>query len=325
MTPAAGGSAAALRAPAVSAFEDLRAQALPGLLAPVKTLPPILFYDAHGARLFEAICETPEYYVTRTETAILEAFAPEIASLAGKSVALIEYGSGAGVKVRHLLDALEHPAAYVPVDISEAQLLSVAAERKAQYPQIRVIPLCRDYSRPFDVDDLPTDARRLAFFPGSSIGNFHPTEAAAFLHRVRRVIGPRGAMVLGVDRRKDERVLHAAYNDAGGVTAAFNLNVLERLNHELDADFDLTQFRHKAFFNQGLGRIEMHLQSLRTQYVTVDGVRIRFAEGETILTECSYKYDRRRLDAVVNAAGFSVAHLWTDERDWFWVVFLEPS
>ncbi|MEA3246777.1 MAG: L-histidine N(alpha)-methyltransferase [Gemmatimonadota bacterium] len=305
-----------------AARNAVRAQALTGLLAEPKTLPASLFYDAAGARLFERICELPEYYPTRTEIAILERHAGEIAALAGGRVALIEYGSGAGVKVRHLLDHLREPSAYVPVDISREQLVAVAAERSRQYPHLPVRPVCADYTVPFDLPALPKDARRVAFFPGSTIGNFHPTEAAAFLRRVRHAVGPGGALILGVDRRKDPAVLHAAYNDAAGVTAEFNLNVLRRLNREAGASFDVASFRHVAFFNDAASRIEMHLESARDQEVCVGGVPVTFTCGETIHTECSYKYDRERLEALVGAAGFTVERLWTDPADWFWVAFL---
>ncbi|MFI5310383.1 MAG: L-histidine N(alpha)-methyltransferase [Gemmatimonadales bacterium] len=298
---------------------------LGGLIAEVKTLPPSLFYDAAGAQLFEAICELPEYYVTRTETAILAAHAPEIAALAGPNCALVEYGSGAGIKVRYLLDHLRSPAAYVPVDISREQLARVAAERGEQYPRLRVRPVCADYSRPLVLPRLGGDVRRVAFFPGSTIGNFHPTEAAAFLRRVRNTVGPEGALILGVDRRKDPGVLHAAYNDTAGVTAAFNLNLLERINRELDATFDVPAFRHLAFFDDEASRIEMHLESRVAQRAWVDGVPVSFLAGETIHTECSYKYDRERVDALVRAAGFEVVRLWTDARNWFWVAFLVPA
>ena len=296
-----------------------------GLSSSVKSLSPSLFYDAAGARLFEMICQLPEYYVTRTETAILTERARAAAELAGPNVALIEYGSGAGVKARLLLDALERPAMYVPVDVSSEQLRAVAAERSAQYPHIPVRPICADYSHPFELASLPPEGRRVAFFPGSTIGNFHPAEAAAFLTRVRHAVGPHGALILGVDRRKDAGVLHAAYNDAAGVTAAFNLNVLARLNRECDATFDLAAFRHVAFFNDRESRIEMHLESLVRQEACVGDVRLAFEAGETIHTECSYKYDRRRFDALVGAGGFRTDALWTDAREWFWVAVLTPA
>jgi dimethylhistidine N-methyltransferase len=303
----------------------LRDDVLPGLLGTPKTLPAKLFYDAEGARLFERICTLDEYYLTRAELEILETHVGEIAELAGPRCALVEYGSGAGVKVRLLLEALADPVAYVPIDISREQLARVARELAGQFPRVAVRPLCADYTRRLRLAALPHDARRLAFFPGSTIGNFHPAEAAAFLRRVRRAVGPDGALLLGVDRRKDARVLHAAYNDRAGVTAAFNLNVLARLNRELDANFDLSHFRHVAFFDPATSRIEMHLESLEAQIVRVAGEAVLFERGETIWTESSYKYDRARLDCLAAASGFSVTRLWTDAREQFWVGLLRPT
>jgi len=303
----------------------IRDAVLRGLTAPVKTLPASLFYDADGARLFEAICDTPEYYVTRTELQILAEHAHDIAAATGPHAAVIELGSGAGTKVRLLLDALRDPTAYVPVDISSEQLARMAAERQAEYPNIPVYPVCADYSAAFSLPTLPSGARRVAFFPGSTIGNFHPTEATAFLRRLRRMIGPTGAIILGVDRRKDPGVLHAAYNDAAGITAAFNLNVLRRINRELGAAFNPSRFAHRAHFCDATSRIEMHLVARATHSVVVSGVTIQFTAGETIHTECSYKYDAERLDRVVQGAGLRVRRRWTDLRDWFWVVLLEPD
>jgi L-histidine Nalpha-methyltransferase len=314
----------ALARPAL-ATPALRREVLRGLEGIPKTLPPKLFYDAHGARLFEQICTLDEYYLTRAELAILERCAGEIAELAGPRCTLVEYGSGAGLKVRLLLEALESPVAYVPIDISREQLARVGRELAACYPRIAVRPLSADYTGRISLPPIPNSARRLAFFPGSTIGNFHPAEATAFLRRVRRVVGPAGALVLGVDRRKDASVLHAAYNDRAGVTAAFNLNVLARLNRELGADFDLACFRHVAFFDSAASRIEMHLESTARQTVRVAGVAIDLERGETIWTESSYKYDRARLDRVVSAAGFAVTRLWADTSEQFWVAFLTPA
>jgi L-histidine Nalpha-methyltransferase len=296
-----------------------------GLGASPKVLPPKLFYDATGAALFERICTLPEYYLTRTELGILRANIGEIAALAGPRCALVEYGSGAGVKIRLLLDALRAPVAYVPIDISQEQLATVAANLAREYPQLAVRPVWADYTAPLRLPALPADARRLAFFPGSTIGNFHPTEAAAFLGRVRRTVGSDGALLLGVDRRKSARVLRAAYDDAAGVTAAFNLNMLARINRELGADFDLTRFRHRARWNDEASRIEMHLESRSAQTVHVGDREFRFARGETIWTESSYKYDGERLEALVSAAGFEIERLWTDEREWFWVAMLKVA
>jgi dimethylhistidine N-methyltransferase len=296
------------------------------LALPQKTLPPKLFYDAVGAALFERICELDEYYLTRAELSILRERVGEIAAEMGPRAALVEYGSGAGVKERVLLDAMDAAgtpfAAYVPLDISREQLVRVVGELSGAYPHVPVLPVCADYTAPLTIPDLPQRARRVAFFPGSTIGNFHPTEAAAFLRRVRRVIGRDGALLLGVDRRKDPRVLHAAYDDRQGVTAAFNLNLLHRLNRELHADFDLAAFRHRAVWNDRASRVEMHLESLASQTVHVAGEPFTFAPGETIWTESSYKYDRPRLDRLVAEGGFRVARLWTDEGARFWVALL---
>jgi len=293
-----------------------------GLTASPKTLPPKLFYDEEGARLFERICMLDEYYLTRTELSILRRSVGEISEFVGPRAALIEYGSGAGVKIRLLLDALRHPAAYVPIDISHEQLARVSSELAGDYPSVAIRPLCADYTLPLSVPHLPEHDRRLAFFPGSTIGNFHPAEAAAFLRRVRRAVGPGGMLLLGVDRRKDAATLDAAYDDREGVTAAFNLNVLRRINRELNADFDLRRFRHHAFFNETAGRVEMHLEATVAHEVDVGGTRIAFSRGETIWTESSYKYDRDQLATVTNAAGFTIERLWTDADDRFWVALL---
>jgi L-histidine Nalpha-methyltransferase len=300
----------------------LRDEVLRGLGAARKTLPYKLLYDAKGARLFEQICEQPEYYLTRAELEILRERSSEIARLSGPRVALVEYGSGAGRKVRLLLDALDRPAAYVPVDISREQLSTVAHALQEDYPEILVKPVWADYTRRFRLPHLPAGSSRVAFFPGSTIGNFHPTEAAAFLRSLRSVIGYDGALVLGVDRVKDPAVLTAAYNDAAGVTARFNLNLLDRLNRDLDADFELSRFRHRAEFNVAASRIEMHLESTCDQMVSVAGQMIAFKRGETIHTESSYKYSAASLERLTTDAGFDVDHLWTDTGGRFWVAFL---
>ena len=313
------------RAQHLTSLRGERAEIVHGLLADRKTLPPKLFYDAAGAVLFELICEQPEYYPTRAELAILERHARDIGALAGPRCALVEYGSGAGMKVRLLLDALDQPAAYVPIDISREQLARVARELAEEYPAVRIVPIAADYTTHIELPPLPSAARRVAFFPGSTIGNFHPTEAAAFLTRIRRTLGSRGALVLGVDRRKDAAVLDAAYDDAAGVTAAFNRNILARLNREHDATFDLARFAHRAFFDPIASRVEMHLVSLSEQTVRVAGIPVHFARGESIWTESSYKYDEERLDELVTSAGFRVRRRWTDDGHRFWVLFLESA
>ncbi len=302
--------------------EAIRNEVRRGLRGEPKTLPPKLFYDAAGASLFEDICELDEYYLTRTELTILRDCVGSIAKLTGPDAALVEYGSGAGVKVRLLLDTLERPSAYVPIDISWEQLESVSHRLAGQYPALDIYPVCADFTAPLRLPALPRVARRVAFFPGSTIGNFHPAEAAAFLHRVRRTVGPSGAMILGVDRRKDARTLESAYDDARGVTAAFNLNLLTRLNREMAGSFDLSLFHHRAVWNDAASRIEMHLESRVAQTVMVAGEPFEFGAGETIWTECSYKYDIPRLEQLVSSAGFTLDRLWTDHDERFWIAYL---
>ena len=306
-----------------SANAALRDEVLAGLRAAQKTLPPKLFYDERGAELFEQICDLPEYYLTRSELEILKSHAGDIAALAGTRCAVIEYGSGAGIKVRLILDALESPVAYVPVDISRSQLIEVASDISAEYRRLAVTPVCADYTARFELPDiLPREIKRLAFFPGSTIGNFHPDEAVEFLKKIRQLVGDNGAMVLGVDRRKETAKLDAAYNDSAGLTAEFNLNMLRRLNRDLRAEFDPDAFEHRAFFNEDASRIEMHLRSVREQIVCVAGEAIHFGEGETIWTESSYKYSREALDELLDAAGFRVERIWTDANENFWVAYL---
>ena len=296
---------------------------LSGLRSNPKTLPPKLFYDARGAALFEQICDLPEYYLTRSELTILRACVDDLAGRAGPDCAVIEYGSGAGIKVRLLLDALQSPRAYVPVDISREQLQDVAYDLSEEYPQITVAPVCADYTQRFELPDLPHAARRrVAFFPGSTIGNFHPAEAAAFLSRVRQLVGQGGALILGVDRVKSTRVLDAAYNDSSGITAEFNRNILDRINRETGADFNVLSFEHVAFFNREASRIEMHLRARSPQLVHIGGETISFAAGETIWTESSYKYDEGRLARLASSAGFQIEKLWTDELEQFWVAWM---
>jgi len=304
---------------------SLRREVLDGLSATPKTLPASLFYDARGAALFEEITQLPEYYLTRSEHEILEKHAANLANLVGPNAALIEFGSGAAIKVRYLLSALTSAAAYVPMDVSREQLYEVAAERSLEFPDVPIMPVWADYHEPFTLPDLDPDVRRVGFFPGSTIGNMEPEQAGDFLSRICETIGDTGGLILGVDRRKDPRILHAAYNDKAGVTAEFNLNVLSHLNREYDATFSKSAFRHRAFFNDSASRIEMHLEAVTAQHVRVAGQSVNFAVGETVRTEYSYKYDRKMLDAVVGAGGFKVVELFTDQRQWFWLAWLEPK
>jgi L-histidine Nalpha-methyltransferase len=303
--------------------ESFRDAVLAGLGRRQKALPCRYLYDARGAALFDAICELPEYYLTRTERAILQEYAGEIASLAGLRAQLVEFGSGAIRKVRILLRALEKPAAYVAIDISREQLRAAADELAAAFPGLDIMAVCADYTRPLDPEALPAaPGRRLGFFPGSTIGNFTPAEAVEFLAGSRRVLGPDGAMLVGVDLAKDRARLDAAYNDAQGVTAAFNLNLLLRINRELGADFDLDRFAHDAFYNEAAGRIEIYIKSLADQIVTVAGRAIRFAAGERIHTEDSCKYTIDGFRRLAARAGFRPVRTWTDKDRLFSVHFL---
>lgn len=309
----------------VSQSHPLRSTILAGLRSTQKSLPATLFYDERGAALFEQICTLPEYYLTGTEKVLLREHAAALAALMGPRIALIELGSGAATKVRPLLAALRDPVAYIPVDVAREQLMDVAAERAREFPGLTVMPVYADYVTGVPLPTLPADARRVAFFPGSTIGNLLPHEASDFLRSLRELVGSSGGMVLGVDRRKETAVLHAAYNDAQGVTAEFNLNMLEHLNRECGADFDLSAYRHHAFFNEAESRIEMHLVAVVSNTVRIFGDEIHVAEGETIRTEVSYKYDRALLDRVTRDGGWTVTELFTDEQDRFWVVWLRPA
>jgi len=299
--------------------DDFRAAVLAGLRAPRKTLPCKFFYDAEGSRLFDRICELPEYYPTRTENGILRRHAADIARLVGPAARLVEFGSGAGEKIRLLLSALSRPVAYVPVDISRRHLLAAASSLARDFPGLAIAPVCADYTQPFDLPDL-TRARpeaTVGFFPGSTIGNFTDDEARAFLAGAREQLGADSWMIVGVDLRKDEDILLRAYDDAAGVTAAFNLNLLRRINRELGGHFDLDQFAHEARWNDALGRIEMHLVSRRAQTVEIGLDRCFFAAGESIHTENSHKYTLDGFAALAGDAGYETVAVWTDPAGLF--------
>lgn len=290
----------------------LLAEVVAGLTASPKRLPPKLFYDAEGSRLFERITGLPEYYPTRTEIGILRGNAADIAALVPQGAALLEFGAGASTKVRVLLDVLPMLGAYVPVDVS-GEFLEAEAERlRRDIPALRVVPLVADFTQPFGLPASIAALPRAGFFPGSTIGNLDPPEAERFLRHAGRVLGPGAALIVGVDLVKDAGVLLAAYDDAAGVTAAFNLNVLARLNRELGADFVLDGFGHRACFDPVLSRIEMHLVSRWRQVVHVAGRTIAFAAGETIHTENSYKYGIEGFRALARRAGWRPAQVWTD-------------
>ncbi len=305
--------------------DTFRRDVLHGLSQPEKSLPCKYLYDETGARLFESICELDEYYPTRTEIAILRQNIQEIASLLGPACHLVELGSGSGMKTRLLLDHLEHPSRYVPVDVARTQLLESSARLTRDYPGLEVLPVCADFTANFTLlDSGTTQGRTTVFFPGSTIGNFEPREAATLLRRVARMCGTDAAFLIGVDLKKDPELLHLAYNDSRGITAQFNLNILARANRELAADFSLPHFRHRAFYNERAGRVEMHLVSRQSQAVRVDGREIRFNRAESIRTEYSYKYSPNGLRELAARAGFAIAGRWTDERQWFGVYYLLP-
>ena len=301
---------------------DFASDLLAALGTTPRSIAPKYFYDSEGSKLFDQICDLPEYYPTRTELQILKDRAGEIAAHIGANAELVEFGAGSLTKVRLLLDAMQAPKRYIPIDISGEHLESAATALKADYPLLQVKPLVADYTQAFMLPAaLPGAGQRVGFFPGSTIGNFTPPEAVQFLRMAATVLHG-GALLVGADLVKDPAVLHAAYSDAQGVTAAFNLNLLARANRELGADFDLDQFAHSAFYNAPLKRIEMHLMSRVRQVVHVCGWRFTFEEGETLHTENSHKFTVDGLRALAIQAGFMPGPVWTDAQQLFSVHWL---
>jgi dimethylhistidine N-methyltransferase len=303
--------------------DDFAQDVIDGLTATDKSLSPKYFYDTRGSRLFDRITELPEYYLTRTELAIMDASMKDIARHVGPEASVIEFGAGSGLKTRRLLAGLHAPVAYVPVEISRGHLLASAQAIAAEFPDIEVLPVCADFTRPFD---LPQPARmpvrNLVYFPGSTIGNFPKPEAVELLRVMHTEAAEGGALLIGVDLRKDGETLERAYDDAAGVTADFNLNVLARINRELGADFDLARFHHDATWNPDAGRMEMRLVSDAAQSVRLQGQRIEFARGEAILTEYSHKYELDEFADLAAEAGFSVENIWVDENRLFSIQLL---
>ena len=299
---------------------------LDGLAGPDKSLPPKLLYDERGLELFDQITELDEYYLTRTEITILEVHANEMAERIGEGCVLIEYGSGTGLKTRLLLDRLPLPSAYVPIEISREALERSAEALNARYPDLRVLPVCADYTGKYELphDELG-DGRRVVYFPGSTIGNFSPSEATQFLERAAGIVGEDGGLLLGVDLDKDAEVLEPAYDDAQGVSAEFALNILTRLNRELDADFRTDRFEYESRYNAKLSRIEMSLVSRADQSVRINGTTIRLPFGERIRTEFSYKFSLESFAALAEEAGLRVGRVWTDPDHMFSVQYLEPA
>lgn len=304
---------------------DLRAEAVAGLESSPKSLPCKYFYDALGARLFEAITELSEYYPTRTELAILDEHVQDMAEVIGRHATMIEFGSGVGLKTRRLLDALIEPTGAVLIDISREALTASTKLLGERYADMEIIGVCADYTQALR---LPRphrpSARTVAFFPGSTVGNFTHDEASRFLARVAQLVGPGGGLLIGIDRRKDPSIIEAAYNDSIGVTAAFNLNILSRLNR-LGADFDLSQFRHHAPYLVDEGRVEMRLVSTCDQTARLGDRDHRFARGEYIVTEHSHKYGLDQFEELAAPSGFEFTRAWSDPDEWFTVCFLEVN
>ncbi len=302
--------------------KNLLVEVIEGLRQRQKRLPSKLFYDRTGSELFDRICGLDEYYLTRTEMWIMTHHIDEIVKLMGEKCLLIELGSGSSVKVRLLLDHLVDPVGYVPIDISSEHLIRASDSLAADYPSIRVIPIDADYTQPFDFPEITFDySKKVVFYPGSTIGNFTPRYAARFISRIAKRSGKGSGLLIGIDLKKDKDTLETAYNDKHGVTAAFNLNILERLNRELGADFDTRRWKHHAFYNSDEGRIEMHLVSLEDQRVNVNGTPIKLKKDETILTEYSYKYTNEEFENLVRDS-FESVKVWTDPDEKFSIQYL---
>jgi L-histidine N-alpha-methyltransferase len=303
----------------------LAERVLAGLNQPQKELSPVWLYDETGSSLFDAICELPEYYLTRTEIAVMQRYATEMAQHIGRNAAIIELGSGTSSKTRLLLDRIEMPATYVPIDIAREHLLDAAAAIARDYPELNVIPVCADFTAPFELPEaVARAARRVAYFPGSTIGNFTTDEARALLRRMREMIGRDGAVLIGVDLRKDPQILERAYDDPAGVTAQFNLNALRHLNRTLGADFDPDAFEHAAVWVEDQSRIEMHLVSKTDQRVHIGDAEITIRRGEHIRTEYSHKYTLEGFAELAAQADLRVARVWTDPDRLFSVQLLAP-
>ena len=303
--------------------EDFLSEAMAGLQRERKELPCKYFYDERGSQLFDLICELPEYYPTRIERSIMKEWVNEMALAIGPEALVIEYGSGSSLKTRLLLDVLERPTAYVPVDISRDHLMKSAESLAKDYPTLEVLPVCADFTQAFGVPEPScTPRRRVVYFPGSTIGNLTRDRAILLLAGVAEVCEPGGALLIGVDLKKDRESLERAYDDSQGITAAFNRNLLVRMNRELAANFDVELFRHRAVWMEEAGRVEMHLVSEVEQTVQLDGEEIHFRKGEHICTEHSHKYTLEGFAEMGEEAGLCVVHYWTDPGQRFSVQLL---
>ncbi len=306
--------------------EDFLCSVCEGLRSRPKTNPPKYFYDAHGSQLFDLICTTPEYYPTRTETDILERHGAEMAEMIDPSCTLIELGSGSAIKTPLILQHLAPDAVYVPIDICEPQLLNSTQRLQAMFPKLRMQPLCADYHQlPGHVIKRHAGKRQVVFFPGSTIGNCTPGEAVKLLKRIAELVGSSGGLLIGVDAKKSTGILNAAYNDSAGHTAAFNINLLKRMQSELGAQLDVEKFAHHAYYNDAHGRIEMHLVSRCRQAIRVGLESFEFEEGESIHTENSYKYTAQEFQKLARTAGWHLRSTWRDENQLFNVHYLSQS
>jgi len=306
--------------------DELTESVVEGLKKTPKELSAVWFYDERGSTLFDDICELPEYYITRTEIAIMREHADEMARAIGPRAALIEFGSGTSEKTRTLLERLEAPAAYVPVDIAREHLLAAAEQLARDYPALRIVPVCADFTQPFDLPpQIAFAQRRVVYFPGSTLGNFDEAHAQRLLSTMRTIIGHRGAVLIGIDLKKDPRLLEQAYDDRAGVTAAFNLNALRHINRKVGSNFDLDAFEHLALWVENKSRIEMHLVSTRDQVVRVGDERIEFARGEHLRTEYCHKYTLEGFANLAAHADLEVTHVWTDPHGKFSVQMLQAK
>ena len=296
---------------------------LEGLSKPQKEIPSKYFYDARGSVLFEQICQLPEYYLTRTEIAIMEIHAKEMAALLGPDLLLIEYGSGSSIKTRLLLDHLKSPIGYAPIDVSQSALEHAANSLAQTHPEIETLLVRGDFTARIELPAFSRQAlRKAVYFPGSTIGNFGPGAAQKIFEGIRTLCGPGGGLLIGLDLKKDPFILEAAYNDRAGVTRDFNLNLLLRMNHELGLNFNINAFSHRAIYNSEEGRVEMHLVSRLSQKMVVDGAQVSFEQGESIRTECSYKYDLEAFCGQVETAGFQARTAWMDPKKLFAVQYV---
>lgn len=304
---------------------DLLIEACRGLSQHPKKLPPKFFYDERGSDLFQQITQLPEYYPTTTEKKLLAKFGKEIGAQLGEQVSIIEYGCGSSEKIHLLLNHLKRPQGYMAIDISKEHLLNLAQDLSETYPHLEVVALCADFTMPLELptESLGQGSRKVAFFPGSSIGNFEPEETLQFLKLMATEVGQKGGLLIGVDLKKDPKILERAYNDAQGITAQFNLNILARLQREIQAKLQLDQFSHHAFYNETAGRIEMHLKSLSHQDIRIGTQTFNFLKGESLHTENSYKYTVEEFQSLAKRSGWQPKALWTDENNLFSLQYFE--